>query len=67
MNRWCGSSRSSGSRPEHTLEGYAYAIKLGADFIEPDVVPTKDGVLVLRGRDLIDLQTRIMPAAGIDV
>lgn len=35
-------------RPEHTLASYAKAIADGADFIEPDVVATRDGVLVAR-------------------
>ncbi|GGB59110.1 glycerophosphodiester phosphodiesterase family protein [Deinococcus soli (ex Cha et al. 2016)] len=39
---------SSGTRPEHTLESYRVAIEGGADFIEPDLVVTKDGVLVAR-------------------
>src|SRR3954470_20339240 len=39
---------ASGERPEHTLLSYALAIEQGADFIEPDLVPTKDGVLVAR-------------------
>ncbi len=39
---------ASGERPEHTLEAYRLAIKQGADFIEPDLVLTKDGVLVSR-------------------
>ena len=39
---------ASGSRPEHTLAAYALAIEQGADVIEPDLVPTKDGVLVAR-------------------
>lgn len=39
---------ASGHRPEHTLEGYALAVQMGADFIEPDLVNTKDGVLVAR-------------------
>ena len=39
---------ASGHRPEHTLEGYALAIAMGADLIEPDLVSTKDGVLVAR-------------------
>ncbi|WP_174754961.1 glycerophosphodiester phosphodiesterase family protein [Arenimonas daejeonensis] len=37
-----------GYRPEHTLEAYALAIDQGADFIEPDLVPTRDGVLIAR-------------------
>jgi glycerophosphoryl diester phosphodiesterase len=39
---------ASGYRPEHTLESYRLAIEMGADYIEPDLVSTKDGVLVAR-------------------
>ncbi|MDO5505962.1 MAG: glycerophosphodiester phosphodiesterase family protein [Pseudoxanthomonas suwonensis] len=39
---------ASALRPEHTLEAYALAIELGADMIEPDLVMTRDGVLVAR-------------------
>lgn len=39
---------ASALRPEHTLGAYAKAIQDGADFIEPDLVATKDGVLVAR-------------------
>ncbi|MEJ7792106.1 MAG: glycerophosphodiester phosphodiesterase [Gaiellaceae bacterium] len=39
---------ASGDRPEHTLAAYEHAADLGADYIEPDLVPTKDGVLVAR-------------------
>jgi glycerophosphoryl diester phosphodiesterase len=39
---------ASGERPEHTLLAYSLAIEQGADFIEPDLVPTRDGVLVAR-------------------
>jgi glycerophosphoryl diester phosphodiesterase len=39
---------ASGHRPEHTLEAYRLAITMGADFIEPDLVATKDGILVAR-------------------
>lgn len=39
---------ASGYLPEHTLEAYALAIDQGADVIEPDLVFTKDGVLVAR-------------------
>jgi glycerophosphoryl diester phosphodiesterase len=35
-------------RPEHTLQSYRLAIEMGADFIEPDLVSTKDHVLVVR-------------------
>lgn len=39
---------ASGERPEHTLAAYERAIDQGADFIEPDLVPTKDLVLIAR-------------------
>ncbi|WP_299195320.1 glycerophosphodiester phosphodiesterase family protein [uncultured Erythrobacter sp.] len=39
---------SSGERPEHTLAAYELAIDQGADYIEPDLVVTKDLVLVAR-------------------
>lgn len=39
---------ASGYRPEHTLEAYQLAIEMGANFIEPDLVSTKDGVLIAR-------------------
>jgi glycerophosphoryl diester phosphodiesterase len=43
-----GHRGASGYRPEHTLESYRLAAKLGADYIEPDLVSTSDGVLVAR-------------------
>ncbi len=39
---------ASGHRPEHTLEAYALAVSQGADYIEPDLVMTRDRVLVAR-------------------
>jgi glycerophosphoryl diester phosphodiesterase len=39
---------ASGERPEHTLESYRVAIEEGADYIEPDLVMTRDGVLIAR-------------------
>jgi glycerophosphoryl diester phosphodiesterase len=39
---------ASGYRPEHTLASYELAIRLGADFVEPDLVSTADAVLVAR-------------------
>lgn len=45
--------------PEHTLEGYKKAIALGADFIEPDLVMTKDGVLVSRHEPYISATTDV--------
>ncbi len=44
---------ASGLRPEHTLAAYDLAIDQGADFIEPDLVPTKDDVLVARHENAI--------------
>lgn len=43
-----GHRGASGERPEHTLASYQLAIQQGADFIEPDLVVTKDGVLIAR-------------------
>lgn len=46
---------ASGYLPEHTLEAYALGIALGADYIEPDLVATKDGQLIARHEpNLID-------------
>jgi len=39
---------ASGTLPDHTLEGYRLALRQGADFIEPDLVPTRDGILIAR-------------------
>ena len=39
---------ASGERPEHTLESYRLAIEEGADYIEPDLVMTRDRVLIAR-------------------
>ena len=39
---------ASGERPEHTIESYRLAIEEGADYIEPDLVMTRDGVLMAR-------------------
>ena len=43
-----GHRGASGYRPEHTLSSYRLAIEMGADLIEPDLVSTKDHVLVAR-------------------
>jgi glycerophosphoryl diester phosphodiesterase len=43
-----GHRGASALRPEHTLASYAVAIEDGVDFVEPDLVSTKDGVLVVR-------------------
>src|SRR5262245_66244295 len=41
-----GHRGAHGYLPAHTLEGYALAIEMGADFIEPDLVSTRDGHLI---------------------
>jgi glycerophosphoryl diester phosphodiesterase len=48
-----GHRGASGFLPEHTLPAYRLAIKLGADYIEPDLVATKDGVLIARHEPLL--------------
>lgn len=54
-----GHRGASGERPEHTLASYERAIDAGADFIEPDLVPTKDGVLVARHENEISGTTDV--------
>ena len=46
---------ASGERPEHTLAAYQLAIDQGADFIEADLVPTRDGVLIARHENALAL------------
>ncbi len=50
---------ASGERPEHTLASYQLAIEQGADFIEPDLVSTKDHVLVARHENEISGTTDV--------
>lgn len=50
---------ASGHLPEHTLEAYKLGIEMGADFIEPDLVITKDGVLVARHEPEIGMNTDV--------
>jgi glycerophosphoryl diester phosphodiesterase len=50
---------ASAHRPEHTLAAYELAIELGADFIEPDVVATRDGRLVARHDNEISATTDV--------
>ncbi|HET9211557.1 MAG TPA: glycerophosphodiester phosphodiesterase [Thermoanaerobaculia bacterium] len=50
---------ASGYRPEHTLASYELAIEMGADFIEPDLVSTKDGVLIARHENEISGTTDV--------
>lgn len=50
---------ASGYLPEHTLAAYAMAYAQGADFIEPDLVLTRDGVLVARHEAMLDETTDV--------
>ncbi len=54
-----GHRGASGYRPEHTLASYKLAIAQGADVIEPDLVSTKDGVLVARHENEISGTTDV--------
>ena len=54
-----GHRGASGYRPEHTLESYRLAIRQGADFIEPDLVATRDGVLIARHENEISGTTDV--------
>jgi glycerophosphoryl diester phosphodiesterase len=54
-----GHRGASGYLPDHTLESYALAIKLGADYIEPDLVATKDGHLIARHEPNITTTTDV--------
>jgi glycerophosphoryl diester phosphodiesterase len=50
---------ASGYLPEHTLEAYKMAIDMGADYIEPDLVVTKDGVLIARHEPMLSGTTDV--------
>lgn len=50
---------ASGYRPEHTRSAYELGFRLGADAVEPDIVATKDGVLVLRHENEISGTTDV--------
>src|SRR5918998_4861386 len=54
-----GHRGASGYRPEHTLAAYELAARQGADYIEPDLVTTKDGVLVARHEPEISTTTDV--------
>jgi glycerophosphoryl diester phosphodiesterase len=50
---------ASGYRPEHTIASYTLAIEMGADYIEPDLVATRDGHLIARHEPLLDDTTDV--------
>lgn len=54
-----GHRGASGYRPEHTRAAYDLAFTLGADAVEPDIVATRDGVLVLRHENEISGTTNV--------
>jgi len=54
-----GHRGASGYRPEHTLAAYELAARMGADFVEPDLVITRDGVLVARHENEISATTNV--------
>ncbi|MDN4616143.1 glycerophosphodiester phosphodiesterase family protein [Leifsonia sp. F6_8S_P_1B] len=54
-----GHRGAPGYRPEHTRASYELAFALGADAVEPDIVATKDGVLVLRHENEISGTTDV--------
>lgn len=54
-----GHRGAPGYRPEHTRAAYGLAFALGADAVEPDIVATKDGVLVLRHENEISGTTDV--------
>src|SRR5512145_482087 len=54
-----GHRGASGYVPEHTLAAYALAVLQGADFVEPDLVSTKDGHLIARHENVLDETTDV--------
>lgn len=54
-----GHRGACGHRPEHTLESYKLAIEMGADYVEPDLVMTKDKVLMARHENEISGTTDV--------
>ncbi len=54
-----GHRGACGYLPEHTIESYRRAIELGADFVEPDLVTTKDGFLIARHEPVMDDTTDV--------
>ncbi|SEN93956.1 glycerophosphodiester phosphodiesterase family protein [Cryobacterium luteum] len=58
-----GHRGASGYRPEHTAFAYDLAFELGADAVEPDIVATRDGILVLRHENDISVTTDVASRA----
>ena len=55
-----GHRGAAGHRPEHTIASYELAIDYGVNYIEPDLVSTKDGVLIARHENDISLTTDVV-------
>lgn len=54
-----GHRGASGYLPDHTIESYKLAVEQGADFIEPDFVPTRDGYLFARHENELGRTTNV--------
>ncbi len=61
-----GHRGASGYLPEHTLQSYQLAISQGAHYIEPDLVLTKDGVLIARHEPMLGSTTDVASKFGAD-
>jgi glycerophosphoryl diester phosphodiesterase len=61
-----GHRGASGYLPEHTLQAYALAITQGANYIEPDLVMTKDGFLIARHEPMLGGTTDVGTKFGVD-
>ena len=61
-----GHRGASGYLPEHTLQSYQLAINQGANYIEPDLVMTKDGVLIVRHEPMMNSTTDVASKFGAD-
>jgi len=57
---------ASGYLPEETMAGYRLALSMGADFIEPDLFLTADGVLVVRHDRSLNTTTNVVEVAATD-
>lgn len=61
-----GHRGASGYLPEHTLQAYQLAINQGAHYIEPDLVMTRDGVLIARHEPMLSGTTDVASKFGAD-
>ena len=56
---------ASGYIPEHTLQAYEVAAYMGADFVEPDLCPSKDGYLVINHENMLNDTTNVASSVRI--